>query len=190
MRLALALVIAVAIAVAAFAAARDDASDAETGTVTLVGDSLNVGIEPYLGAALPGWTIDAHDRVGRITAEGVAELRSLGGEPAPTLVISLGTNDADGTEAEFRALVGDVLELVGARCVVWATIVRGGEPRTGFNNVLREAESTHRNLRLVDWASLVEDDDTLLASDLVHGSPDGYGRRAEETADAVRACAA
>lgn len=190
MRLTLALVIAVAIAAAVYAAAHDDAPGADAGAVTLVGDSLNVGVEPALREELDGWTIDAHDRVGRSTTEGIEVLRDLGTRLAPVVVVSLGTNDADGTEAEFRGLVAEALALAGqGRCLVWATIVRDGVARSGFNEALRDA-SGGGGLRLVDWASLVEDDDSLLAADLVHGTPDGYAVRAAETARAVRACAA
>ena len=190
MRATLAVVIVVAIAAAVYAAAREEPSPAWFGSVTLVGDSLNVGTEPYLRVELDGWRIDVHDRVGRATAEGVEELRSLGRTLAPVVVVSLGTNDADGSEGAFRALVDAALEHAGrTRCVVWATIVRDGVARAAFNDVLNDAASTHGNLRLVDWAELVEDDSTLLAADGVHGSPSGYARRAEATASAVRACA-
>jgi lysophospholipase L1-like esterase len=191
MRATVALVIASAIAIAAavYAVAREEPSAARVGAVTLVGDSLNVGTEPYLRGELYGWSIEAHDRVGRATAEGVEELRSLGSTLAPVVVVSLGTNDPDGSEGAFRALVDAALEYAGpARCVIWATIVRDGEPRTAFNDVLGDAASTHGALRLVDWAELVENDSTLLAGDRVHGSPSGYARRAQAIASAARAC--
>jgi lysophospholipase L1-like esterase len=191
MRITLALVLAVAIAVAVVVARqRDDGSSATvTGSVTLVGDSLNVGIEPYLADELDGWRIDLHDEVGRATSAGVDELHALRRSLAPVVVVSLGTNDAEGSEEDFRALVDEALALAGPdRCVVWATVVRDGEERTAFDRVLRDAGDAHPNLRLVEWASLVEDDPSLLASDRVHGTPDGYARRAEETARAVRAC--
>jgi hypothetical protein len=190
MRLLLAIVLAVAFAVAVFAVKRPDDSPAHaTGSATLVGDSLNVGIEPYLGDELPGWRVDAHDRVGRATQEGIDELRSLGGGLAPVVVVSLGTNDSDGSEPEFRKLVNQALAIVGPhRCLVWATVVRDGTPRTGFNQVLVDARSEHPNVRLVEWAALVGGDGELLAGDLVHGTPDGYARRAEETARAIRDC--
>ena len=190
MRLLLAIVLAVAIAVAVYAVKRPDDSPAHaTGSATLVGDSLNVGIEPYLGDELPGWRVDAHDRVGRATQEGIDELRSLGGGLAPVVVVSLGTNDSDGSEQEFRKLVNQAVAIVGPRrCLVWATVVRDGTPRTGFNQVLVDARSEHPNVRLVEWAALVGGDGELLAGDLVHGTPDGYARRAEETARAIRDC--
>ena len=192
MRLSLAIVLAVAIAVAVYAVKRPDDSPAHaTGSATLVGDSLNVGIEPYLGDELPGWRMDAHDRVGRATQEGIDMLRSLGGGLAPVVVVSLGTNDSDGSEPEFRKLVYQAVAIVGPRrCLIWATVVRDGSPRTGFNQVLHEARSAHPNIRLVEWADLVGENRDLLAGDLVHATPEGYARRAEETARAIRDCPA
>src|SRR5262245_30153117 len=188
--LALVLVIAVGTAAAVLIGARDEPTAAGEGAVTLVGDSLNVGVEPYLRDELAGWSVDSHDRVGRSTPEGLDEIRALGTRLAPVVVVSLGTNDADGSEAEFRALVADAMATAGPRrCVVWATIVRAGTPRDGFNRVLQDAASAHPNLRLVDWAAMVARDPGLLASDAVHGTPAGYAHRAEETASASRDCA-
>ena len=190
MRITLALVLAVAIAVAIVVARHgDESSPTDTGAVTLVGDSLNVGIEPYLAKELPGWRVDAHDLVGRATPEGLDQLRALRRSLAPVVVVSLGTNDADGTDAEFRTLVDDAIAVVGPnRCLVWATVVRDGAERTGFDRVLRDAKAAHSNVRLVEWASLVSEDPSLLAGDRIHGTTDGYARRAEETARAVRGC--
>jgi hypothetical protein len=193
MRLTLALlIVALMIAVAAAAVAvtrHHDRSDAAAGAVTLVGDSLNVGIEPYLADELPGSQIDAHDRVGRATPEGIGELRRLRGTLAPVVVVSLGTNDPDGFEQEFRALVDEAIAIVGPnRCLVWATIVREGVERAGFDRVLRDAASANSNIRLVEWADLVEGDPSLLAPDDVHGTPGGYARRAKLTAGEIRSC--
>lgn len=191
MRIFLALVLALTIAVAAIALARgsgERAGDA-TGAVTMVGDSLNVGTEPYLREELPRWRVDAKDRVGRTTREGVEELSALEGRLAAVVVVSLGTNDADGSEATFRALVDEAIETVGPdRCLLWATIVRDGTGRATFDRVLKQASAAHPNVRLVPWSAMVEADPSLLAADRVHGTPDGYARRAAETARAVRAC--
>ena len=186
----LVLALAVALVGAVFAVTRDDdAPTGDTGRVTLVGDSLNVGVEPFLRDELSGWRVDASDRVGRTTREGIDELRRLGAALAPVVVVSLGTNDLDGSEEEFRGHVEEATEIVGpGRCLLWATIVRDGVERTGFDRVLREASAANESLRLVDWAEMVAQDDSLLAADLVHGTPEGYARRAAETARAVRAC--
>ena len=193
MRILLALLAVAALAAGAYVVVARDAPEpaGEVGSLTLVGDSLNVGTDPYLRDELEGWTIDAHDRVGRRTDEGVEELRRLRSSLAPIVVVSLGTNDADGSEDAFRDHVADAIGIVGPRrCLLWATVVRSGAPRDGFNAVLEAARAEHPNLRLVDWASLVEREPETLALDTVHGTPEGYARRAEETAEAVRRCPA
>ena len=183
------LAAAATVAVVLVTADEEDAAADDPGSLTLIGDSLNVGVDPYLRDLLPNWEIDAHDRVGRTTAEGIEVLRERSGTLAPVVVVSLGTNDPDGPEAAFRALVEEAVDVVGPdRCLVWATIVRNGSERTELNDVLREVESTHSNVRLVDWASNVADDSALLAGDLVHGTPDGYAFRAAETVRTLRAC--
>ena len=192
MRLSLSLLllaVAVGVVVVLVTDVEDDAAADDTGALTLVGDSLNVGTDPWLREELPRWDIDAHDRVGRTTAEGIEVLRERGGALAPVVVVSLGTNDTDGSEADFRALVEEAVEVVGPdRCLVWATVARGGDERSGFNEVLRDAASAHGNVRLVEWASLVAESPDLLEFDLVHGSPEGYARRAAETARTIRTC--
>ena len=103
-------------------------------------------------------------------------------------MVSLGTNDPDGTHSAIRELVDEALELVGAdRCLVWATIARAGA-RAGFNAVLHDVASANDNVRLVDWAALVDEEPDLLAFDAVHGTSDGYARRAAETVLAIRSC--
>jgi lysophospholipase L1-like esterase len=183
------LAAAVAAVVVLVSGEEEDASAEDARTLTLVGDSLNVGTDPLLRELVPRWEIDAHDRVGRTTSEGIEVLRERRRSLAPIVVVSLGTNDPDGAETEFAAQVDEAIRLVGPeRCLVWATVVRDGAPRAGFNAVLEQAREAHRNVRLVDWAALVVDDPSLLAPDLVHGTPDGYARRAAETERVVRSC--
>jgi len=159
--------------------------ESAAGTLTTVGDSLNVGTQPYLDDELGGWSIDHHDRSGRRTQEGIDELDSLGRDVGQVLVVSLGTNDFDGDPATFRRQVEEVVARAG-RCVVWTTIWLGGPH--AFNDVLRASASLHPNLHLVDWAAMVEQDPELLAGDGVHATPDGYARRAEEIARVARDC--
>ena len=123
----------------------------------MIGDSLNVGVEPHLAAALPGWRIVSNDRVGRTTPEGIDELEA--GRPALSsyVVVSLGTNDAPDRVTAFRSDVAHVLDLVGpSRCVIWATIWRDGAPGDAFNAVLRDAVAANRRLRLIEWAEMVQ----------------------------------
>jgi lysophospholipase L1-like esterase len=180
-----------ALGVLAWVAARDDAPKTAraTGTVSLVGDSLNVGIEPYLPDALPGWTIRNDNREGRLTAEGVDVLRSLGRELAPWVVVSLGTNDQPDDVAGFRARVSRAVALAGAgRCVIWVGLYRTGEPYDELNAVLRDEAARSGNVRILDWGMLVLRNPEWLAVDGVHATSEGYTKRAEAVADAVRSC--
>jgi len=157
--------------------------------VSLVGDSLNVGVEQYLRNELPGWQIDADDEVGRSTAVGLERLHAAGTGLAPYVVVSLGTNDPSQGVDAFRADVAEALRLAGgSRCVVWVAIRRDGDAYEAFNAVLRGIAGAARNLRVVDWPALVEEHPEYVASDGVHATPDGYRVRARAIADALRGC--
>jgi lysophospholipase L1-like esterase len=183
----------IVVAVGALVVVRNPLSPDATpsrGTVTLLGDSLNVGIEPYVPDALPGWKIVANDQVGRITPQGIDELEA--GRPVLSnyVVVSLGTNDPQSDVEAFRKDVARVLALVGPnRCVAWATIWRDERPNDAFNDVLRDAAKANRRVKLVEWAEMVEEDPDLLAPDRLHGNEDGYRERARKVAAAVNDCA-
>ncbi len=161
---------------------------ATRGTATLVGDSLNVGVERYVPAALPHWKIVTNDLVGRTTAEGIDELEAGRPPLSPDVVVSLGTNDPADVPG-FRADVARVLELIGPnRCVIWATIWRNGKPDDAFNDVLRAAAESNHRLRLVEWAAMVGAHPEWLAGDHLHGNETGYRERARAVAAATRSC--
>lgn len=181
------VLLCVVLALAALVVLVRDDEVGQVGSVTTVGDSLNVGMEPYLDDELRGWRLVHRNENGRRTAEGVAELRALGDALAQVVVVSLGTNDAGSDPAAFRGHVDEVLALAGpSRCIVWLTISLGGPEE--LNGVLEDAARRHPNLELADWATLVEEEPELLAVDGLHGTPDGYERRAELVAGSARAC--
>jgi lysophospholipase L1-like esterase len=185
------LIVAVAVGALIVARRHGDSHPSQTsGTVSMLGDSLNVGVEPYLDDALgKGWTVVTDDQVGRRSAEGIGELEAGRLALGSHVVVSLGTNDTPGTAATFRNDVQRVLRLVGrSRCVVWATIWRDGAPSDSFNDVLRDAASANHRLRLVEWAEMVRQHPQWLASDGLHGNELGYRERARAIADAVRDC--
>ena len=186
-----ALLVAVALAALYVARNRDEPATAVSrGTATLVGDSLNVGVERYLPGALPGWRIVANDRVGRSTPEGIAELEAGRPRLSSHVVVSLGTNDPPAAVAAFRADVARLLELVGPnRCVIWATIWRDGAPNDAFNGVLRDAADVNRRLRLVEWAEMARAHPGWLAADRLHGNERGYRERARAVAEETKGCA-
>jgi hypothetical protein len=182
----------VASALIALVATRRDSDSApvpRTGAVTLVGDSLNVGIEPYLPSALEGWTITNRNEVGRRTDAGLDVLRDEGRSLARRVVISLGTNDPpDGVDA-YRRQVRAALAIAGrGRCVVWINMSAAHTSFQALDAVLDEEARRVDNLRVVDWAGLLAEHPDWLAADGVHGTEAGYRGRAEAVADAVRGC--
>lgn len=160
-----------------------------TSQASLIGDSLNVGIEPYVRHELRGWQVDTDDEVGRSTATGVERMRTRTAVLAPYVVVSLGTNDPSGGAEAFRGEVDKALRMAGpTRCVVWVAIRRDGDAYEPFNAVLREAAASSSNLRVVDWPALVQGHPAYLAADGIHATPDGYRARAGAVVAAMNSC--
>ena len=161
------------------------------GTATLVGDSLNVGVERYSPDALPRWRIVANDRVGRTTPEGIAELEAGRPRSPRYVVVSLGTNDSADARRRRSGPTSHGCWSSSARTAasIWATIWRDGAPNDAFNAVLRDAAAANRRVRLVEWADMVEAHPDWLADDGLHGNETGYRERARAVAAAVRSCA-
>jgi hypothetical protein len=157
------------------------------GTMTMIGDSLNLGTEPYLSDRLDGWTIAYDDVVGRTGEQGLFALQSMV-RVGTVVVVSLGTNDSQTDAAQFRRVVGALLQTVGKhRCVVWSTIYTG-RPNEALNAVLWDAAAQYPNLEVADWAGLVGSRPDLIAPDGIHGTPDGYAERAAQVAKLIERC--
>jgi hypothetical protein len=169
-------------------AGRHSQAGPQRGNVSLVGDSLNVGVEPYLEDALAGWTIEADDVVGRSTETGIQHLQEKGAALGRYVVVSLGTNDPRDAVDAFRDDVAQVMRIAGTRCVVWATIRRDGDAYAPFNDVLRAGAAANRNLRLVEWASMLDAHPDWLSGDGIHATGDGYRARAAAIVTAMRGC--
>jgi hypothetical protein len=170
------------------------APSAARGTMTVIGDSLAVGMKPYLTSLLPGWTVAVDGRVGRPLAEGMAIVHAarLPTSGSSVLAISLFTNDDPRNTAQLSAAIDDTLQRVGAAgCVIWATIARdpvaGVSYRAANALLVRKAAATPR-LRLADWAGYVDAHPGTLSTGNVHPGPAGYRARASLYAQAVAGC--
>jgi lysophospholipase L1-like esterase len=122
--------------------------------ILVVGDSLAVGMEPFLGAMIAPSTVVWDARSGRTTAQGLVKLRARLREVTPqTVVISLGTNDGP-DQRRFASRVERALQAIPATaCVVWLDINR--PPRKGryhaLNRVLEAAAARDPRMVLVHW---------------------------------------
>jgi hypothetical protein len=160
--------------------------------VLVVGDSLAIGMQDALRAALPGWNVEVDARIGRPLAEGMRILAERREEP-PILALSLFTND----DPRATRQLADAVRASAARpggCAVWSTIVRPpyqGVPFTAANDTLERLAADPAlapRLRLVDWHAIVVRSPSFVAPDGVHATPAGYRVRGELYARAIRDC--
>jgi lysophospholipase L1-like esterase len=161
--------------------------------VLVIGDSLAVGMQDALRAALPGWHVTFDARTGRPLAEGMRVLAAQHAAPA-IVAFSLFTNDAPGSTAALEQAVRATAARPGG-CAVWATIVRppvDGVSYAAANRLLERLAGDPQvalGLQLVDWSAVIARTPAYLAPDGVHGTPAGYRARGELYASAIRACA-
>lgn len=177
--------LALAAAVLACGALASTASAA----VLVVGDSLGVGTEGPLRAALAGTQIDADNLNGRPSAAGPPLLAELLGPEHDTVVFDLGTNDGNASVALTAASFAAARELAGDRCLVVATLNRpplAGIPIDGQNAMIRRFAASTPNVALVDWNDVAQSTRGALQPDGVHATPAGYALRGALFADAIR----
>jgi len=168
-------------------------AQADPAQVLIVGDSLAVGMRPYLGDMITDRQVTFDARAGWTTPQGMEALRLDLTQFAPqTVVISLGTND--GSDAR---LFGDRVRrtlrgLPPYACVVWPAIIRPKRKGAfeGLIKELRKAAALDPRLTVINWDRMVRKG-TVSLRDGVHPTAEGYRFRAYVTAAAVRrGCAA
>ena len=143
---------------AALALAAPTAAQAPAPTVLVVGDSLAVGMKPYLTPLLAPNAVVWDARSGRTTPQGLVRLRARLRQVRPrAVVISLGTNDGS-DPARFTERISKALRAIppGA-CVVWADVYRPARkgPYHALNTALRAQAGRHHRLAVVDWHEAV-----------------------------------
>ncbi len=161
---------------------------ADPAQVLIVGDSLAVGMRPFLGEMITDREVTFDVRAGWTTPQGMEALRLDLEQFAPqTIVLSLGTNDGSDPRI-FADRVRRILRYTPPyACVVWPAIIRPkrkGEYH-GLNRVLRDAARRDRRLTIIDWDRMVRKGQVTLRDGL-HPNEDGYRWRAWVTAGAVR----
>jgi hypothetical protein len=160
-------------------------------TVAYVGDSLGVGTVPYLRPLLTGVTIDDDNEIGRPSSVGLPILKSKVAANPDVVVFDLGTNDDPANPDALAADLAAARQIAGPRCMVMATLNRpplNGVPVDGLNRAVTSFAAADGNVALVDWHARAQADPSLLISDGVHPTPEGYALRAKLLAAAIRSC--
>ena len=165
------------------------ASAQTPGPVLVVGDSLEVGTEPYLRRELAGVDLTVDAEKSRPSEVGVDVLRGAIQTEHEVVVFDLGTNDDPSSPERLAASLDAARQIAGDRCMVVATINRpslNGVSSDGLNGVIaRFASST--GAQVADWRAAAGGPG-LLQPDGVHATAEGYALRARLVADAVEAC--
>jgi lysophospholipase L1-like esterase len=159
-------------------------------SVLVVGDSLGVGTEPALRAALPSASIDAEVRNGRLSAEGVPIVAARLRPEHDVVVFDLGTNDGPAGVAVTARSLSAVRDLIGGRCLVVATLNHprvGSSSIDGQNEMIDRFVATTPNAVLVDWHAAASGSGAL-RPDGVHATAPGYALRGALFAEAIAGC--
>jgi len=187
--LALLVSLLAAIPVSAPAASQRSVGDARP-EILIVGDSLAVGMEPYLGSMLPGHAVTWDAVKGRTTPQGLKALRLRLRERLPRAVgISLGTNDGSDPRRFASRIRRALAAIPRGTCVVWANVNR--PPRKGafaaLNRVLHAQVLRDARMRLVDW-DLAVSSRAVRLPDSVHPDAAGFRSRSRMYARAFASC--
>jgi len=159
--------------------------------VLVVGDSLGVGTDGPLRAALPEAEIQSDSLNGRTSAEGLSVLSELLGPEHATVVFDLGTNDGNAAVATTAGSLAAARQLTGSRCLVVATLNRpplAGVPIDAQNAMIRRFATSTPNVVLVEWNDAAAGSPGVLQADGVHATGAGYAYRGALFADAIRSC--
>jgi lysophospholipase L1-like esterase len=161
---------------------------ADPAQVLIVGDSIAVGLRPYITEMITDREVTFDAKSGRTTPQGLRALRFELARNAPqAVVINLGTNDGANPRV-FAARIAKALHAVPpAACVFWPTIVRAR--RKGaykeLNRVLRDAARRDHRLTIINWDRMVAKGTGTLR-DGVHPTQESYRFLSYVTAAAVR----
>jgi hypothetical protein len=161
--------------------------------VLVVGDSLAVGLEPYLAPMVAPRTVvwDAHN--GATTPEGLVRLRTELRRVTPSAVlVSLGTNDGPHADRFRRRIRRALRAIPSGTCVVWADLHRPHRkgPYRRLNRVLEHEARRDRRLVVVRWSRAV-DRHRVHLRDGIHPDAAGFDYRSTLYAQALTrpACA-
>ena len=160
------------------------------GEDTLVlGDSLALTVYPYLADLVPDRYVSYEAEVGRTTGGTAAALRAMSSIPQ-MVIVSSGTNDADGASLEADAT--EILDRLGPdRCVVWVDVVRPDSqyaPASELNAAIDRVAAGRDNVRVLQWTELVATHPGWMSSEGIHPNREGSIGRANAFAAASEAC--
>ncbi len=161
---------------------------ADPAEVLVVGDSLAVGMKPYLADMLTDRDVTFHSRAGWTTPQGMRALRGALRRFTPhTVVINLGTNDGSNPTVYANRVRRTLRTVPADACIVWTAISRAKRKGafSGLNRVLRRAARRDDRVVVIPWDRMVRKG-TVVLSDGIHPDQPGFAFRSYVTAAAVQ----
>jgi hypothetical protein len=164
------------------------------GAIGLIGDSVLIGVDPWIGADLAdaGWgpfhywagtgtRAPADNSLG--AAYEIRQFRAAGFDP-PVWFIGVGADDVGfvgSSVAASEADIGVVLGEIGAgRDVVMATIQHPNPVwQANWNEALHNVAARDPDLHVIEWQALADQHPEWSGGDGVHLAPNGYRARSQ-----------
>jgi hypothetical protein len=154
--------------------------------VFVVGDSLTVGVEPWLADAVRarGWRLAGVDaRVGRTVPEGLAVLakRARTGALPSTVIVALGTNNLGASDTDIETWVSTARRIVGdERQVGWVNIsvAPPRAERADEIDTALAASARRWNVQVLDWSGWTRRNRITNKADGIHYEDGVYRLRA------------
>jgi hypothetical protein len=169
------------------------AQAAPSGSVLVVGDSLEELSSPYLARYLPGVELTVNAVGGSNTFE-ILDLFEESYDPSQQVIVfDGGTNDNPNYPQILEENLGKVAATVGDRCMVVPTVhgyTVEGTGNEGKNSVVRRFAAARPGTQVPEWAEFVHEHPELMQSDGLHPIEQGSEARAELIAQGILGCLA
>jgi lysophospholipase L1-like esterase len=164
-----------------------------TGSVLVVGDSLEVLTSPYLKRYLPGVPLTVNAEGGYNSYQ-ILDLFEESYDPSQSVIVfDAGTNDNPAYPQILAGNLNAVAARIGDRCMVVPTIhglTVNGIGNEGKNRVVEAFAASRLGTQVPDWAGAVATHPELMQSDDLHPIPAGADLRAQLIAQGIQGCLA
>jgi hypothetical protein len=138
----------------------------------LIGDSILDGAEPYIGQALPRWTMSFDAQIGRASLAGVTIASAWAPTWTNAVVVELGTNDED--PLAFGQHADAILASFSQVPVIfWVTVHSPSDVAPLVNQEIRRAIAATPNGVIANWNANAPPH--AFISDGVHLTPERQG---------------
>jgi hypothetical protein len=162
-----------------------------SGSVLVVGDSLEVLTSPYLKRHLPGVDLGVSAKGGYNSIQ-LFGLFNRAYDPAQDVIVfDAGTNDNPNYPQILQGNLARVANIVGDRCMVVPTIhgLRvDGVGDAGKNRVVQAFAASRPGTQVPDWRGFVATHPEAMQPDNLHPNPAGADARARLIAEGIRGC--